>query len=86
MELKIKRRNTSRKPYSSFSSWKGKGREKERSRRDKSPKKGNDISQGHITSQCSNRRTMVLRDIKEVESESSCEESSSTSEAVTLLL
>ncbi|RDX79914.1 hypothetical protein CR513_39604, partial [Mucuna pruriens] len=108
VELQIKRRNVFRKPFSSSSSWKGKEREKERFRRDKSPKKGSDISQGqketpsictssapnfscimcfnsldkgHITSKCPDRRTILLSDNGEVESESLYEESSFTSEA-----
>ncbi|RDX91679.1 hypothetical protein CR513_26297, partial [Mucuna pruriens] len=81
--LQFKRRNAFRKPYLSSSRWKDKEREKEKVMRDKSPKKGSDISycrketspiptfngKGHIASQCPNKRTMVLRDNGEVESE-----------------
>ncbi|RDY04587.1 hypothetical protein CR513_11679, partial [Mucuna pruriens] len=45
MELQLKKTNASRNLYSSYSSWKGKEWEKGRSRRKKSPKKWNEISQ-----------------------------------------
>ncbi|RDX89820.1 hypothetical protein CR513_28404, partial [Mucuna pruriens] len=41
------------------------------------------LAKAHIVSQCPNRRTMVLRDTREVESESSGEDISSISEAET---
>ncbi|RDX87479.1 hypothetical protein CR513_31037, partial [Mucuna pruriens] len=44
VELQIKRRNASRKPYSGSSSWKDKEKEKYRSRTDESLKKGSEIS------------------------------------------
>ncbi|RDY12847.1 hypothetical protein CR513_02274, partial [Mucuna pruriens] len=98
VELQVKRRQASRKPYSSNSSWKGKEKEKERPRRDKCSKKGKVsplpissasksssikcfkcLAKGHIASQCPNRRTMVLKDDGDVDSESSNEDSSSSS-------
>ncbi|RDY08495.1 hypothetical protein CR513_07266, partial [Mucuna pruriens] len=73
VELQLKRRQASKKSYPSCS-WKGKDKERERSRKDKSPKNGN----GHISSQCPNRRTMVLRNDGHIESGSSYEGSSSS--------
>ncbi|RDY04733.1 hypothetical protein CR513_11515, partial [Mucuna pruriens] len=81
----------STKTYVGTSGWKGKDREKERARREKSPKKGSESSlsrkevtstpsHGHIASQCPNRRVMIVKDDGEVESESSIREVSISSE------
>ncbi|RDX65366.1 hypothetical protein CR513_55982, partial [Mucuna pruriens] len=74
VELQLKKKPTSRKPYP----------KKERARKYKSPKKGSEplsvLGKRHIASQCTNIRTMVLREKGEVESESSQEKSSSSSD------
>ncbi|RDX85508.1 hypothetical protein CR513_33295, partial [Mucuna pruriens] len=46
VELQIKRRNASKKPYRTSNGWKGKEKEKEKVRKDKSPKKESEASQG----------------------------------------
>ncbi|RDX85646.1 hypothetical protein CR513_33127, partial [Mucuna pruriens] len=46
VEMQIKRRSASRKTYIVSSGWKGKEKEKEKVRREKSPKKGSDHSLG----------------------------------------
>ncbi|RDX76794.1 hypothetical protein CR513_43177, partial [Mucuna pruriens] len=105
VEMQIRRRSASRRPYVGSSGWKGKEKEKEKVRREKSPKKGSEpsqgrkelaitptpnaprtsnircfkcLSKGHITSQCPNRRAMILRDNGEVECKSSRDEHSSS--------
>ncbi|RDX68945.1 hypothetical protein CR513_52006, partial [Mucuna pruriens] len=79
VKLQLKRRQVSKKLYPS-SSWKGK--EKDRLKKDKSPKKGNEPFNGQKEEKAppTPKRTMVLRENGKVESESSQEESSSSSE------
>ncbi|RDX76590.1 hypothetical protein CR513_43399, partial [Mucuna pruriens] len=103
VESQLKRKLSSSKSYPSTTSWKGKEREKERFRRDKSPKKRSEVShgqkdvvppstssssksssinawkKGNIASKRPNRRTMVLRENREVESGSSQEDTSPSS-------
>ncbi|RDY08454.1 hypothetical protein CR513_07298, partial [Mucuna pruriens] len=74
VELQLKRYGRISYPSTS-SSWKGKERREDKLRRDKSPKKESKV---HIVSQCPNKRTMILRENEEVESESSQEESTSS--------
>ncbi|RDX97565.1 hypothetical protein CR513_19654, partial [Mucuna pruriens] len=75
VELQLQRNGKKSYPSSS-SSYKGKERKEERPKRDKNPEKGSAPSQGkgYIASKCPNKRTMVLRENGEVESESSQED------------
>ncbi|RDX94553.1 hypothetical protein CR513_23048, partial [Mucuna pruriens] len=70
VESQLQRKLSSRNPSTS---WKGKKMEKERSRRDKTPKKGikcfKCMGKWYIAFQCPNKRFMVLRENEEVESE-----------------
>ncbi|RDX91692.1 hypothetical protein CR513_26282, partial [Mucuna pruriens] len=94
VELQIKRRDTSRNPYPSSSSWKGKKRGGKRSLEEtRVPRKGvisSKVEKRHhpslpivLLNLVVSNRAMVLKENGEVESESSCEKSSSTSEAKT---
>ncbi|RDY13682.1 hypothetical protein CR513_01362, partial [Mucuna pruriens] len=111
VEMQIRRRSAFRKSYVYISGWKGKEREKEKGRREKSPKKGSDpslgrkettstptlmaprisdikcfkfLGKGHIALQCPNRKVVIMKYDKEVESESSLREISFSSEAKSL--
>ncbi|RDY14433.1 hypothetical protein CR513_00507, partial [Mucuna pruriens] len=75
VELQIRRRSSSRKTYSGTSGWKGKDREKEKARRCLKC-----LWKRNITSHCPNRRVMIVKDYREVESESSIGEVSTSSE------
>ncbi|RDX69777.1 hypothetical protein CR513_51064, partial [Mucuna pruriens] len=76
--MQIKRRSTSRKSFVGASGWKGKDREKERARGEKSSKKGDDILHGRreaITTPtpipiglCPNRRVMIVKEDRKVKS------------------
>ncbi|RDX73814.1 hypothetical protein CR513_46520, partial [Mucuna pruriens] len=77
-ESQLKRKLSSRKAYPS-SNWKGKEKEREKPRKDKSPKKGSEIPQGQKLestppTSSSSKRTMVLMDNGEVDSESITQE------------
>ncbi|RDX91684.1 hypothetical protein CR513_26293, partial [Mucuna pruriens] len=91
VELQLKKRHMSRKPYPSDSK---RGKERESPRKDKIPKDQKEgrvlpppssskcftcLGKGHIDSQCLNKRTMVMRKNRKVESESCQRESTSSS-------
>ncbi|RDY04460.1 hypothetical protein CR513_11826, partial [Mucuna pruriens] len=85
--MQLKRRSASRRSTASSSSWRG--RDKEKVRSDRSLKKGSGPFQVHkemtvtltpmtSASQCPNKRAMILSDNSEIESDSSCGDTSTS--------
>ncbi|RDY12912.1 hypothetical protein CR513_02224, partial [Mucuna pruriens] len=84
VELQLKRKLSSKKSYSS-SSWKGVEKEERVTPPSSSSRSSNIkcfkcLGKGHITSQCPNKRTMILKENREVEKSTSSSEVESSSD------